>query len=301
MRTSADGVYAIGDLVHGPALAHKASDEGIIAVEDAAGLQTHPLSYDDIPARDVLLAAGRELRPHRGARRRSAAADVVVGKFPMGGVGAATVYGDRKGMVKIVGDRTLRRAARRQHRRRARDRDDRRAGRREAARGRLRGDRAHGPPAPDVLGGGDGGGARHGRLGHPRLVGVRSRIGDSETRLRLAPSFTSTSARLTPSWRPSGSTRCCPRPPVWQPILLGGLFKIHDRDSWARRDGRDDGHARGRAAGGRVRAAAGALARSVAGQHAARDAGRDVRDADRQGGRRSRWRPSARRSRPAAT
>ena len=50
MRTSADGVYAIGDLVHGPALAHKASDEGIIAVEDAAGLQTHPLSYDDIPA-----------------------------------------------------------------------------------------------------------------------------------------------------------------------------------------------------------------------------------------------------------
>src|SRR5207253_894662 len=38
MRTSADGVYAIGDLIHGPMLAHKASDEGIIAVEDAAGL-----------------------------------------------------------------------------------------------------------------------------------------------------------------------------------------------------------------------------------------------------------------------
>ena len=50
MRTSADGVYAIGDLVHGPVLAHKASDEGIIAVEDAAGMQTQPLSYDDIPA-----------------------------------------------------------------------------------------------------------------------------------------------------------------------------------------------------------------------------------------------------------
>ena len=49
MRTSADGMYAIGDLVHGPALAHKASDEGIIAVEDAAGLDIHPLNYDDIP------------------------------------------------------------------------------------------------------------------------------------------------------------------------------------------------------------------------------------------------------------
>ena len=44
-----DGIYAIGDLVPGPALAHKASDEGIIAVEDAAGLQTHPIAYEDIP------------------------------------------------------------------------------------------------------------------------------------------------------------------------------------------------------------------------------------------------------------
>ena len=49
MRTSANGVYAIGDLVHGPALAHKASDEGVIAVEDAAGLETHPIEYIDIP------------------------------------------------------------------------------------------------------------------------------------------------------------------------------------------------------------------------------------------------------------
>src|SRR5215210_1992957 len=45
LRTSVKGVYAIGDLVHGPALAHKASDEGIIAVEDAAGLETHAIEY----------------------------------------------------------------------------------------------------------------------------------------------------------------------------------------------------------------------------------------------------------------
>ena len=49
LRTSAEGVWAIGDLVPGPALAHKASDEGIIAVEDAAGLETHPIEYVDIP------------------------------------------------------------------------------------------------------------------------------------------------------------------------------------------------------------------------------------------------------------
>ncbi len=48
-RTCAAGVWAIGDLVRGPALAHKASDEGIIAAEDIAGLQTHPLDYIDIP------------------------------------------------------------------------------------------------------------------------------------------------------------------------------------------------------------------------------------------------------------
>ena len=48
-RTSREHVYAIGDLVRGPALAHKSSDEGIIAVEDAAGMQTHALEQIDIP------------------------------------------------------------------------------------------------------------------------------------------------------------------------------------------------------------------------------------------------------------
>jgi dihydrolipoamide dehydrogenase len=103
MRSSAGGVYAIGDLVHGPALAHKASDEGIIAVEDASGAPTHPLSYEDIPAATFCSpqVASFGLTEAQAAER---GADVVVGRFPMGGVGAPTVYGDRKGMVKIVGD-----------------------------------------------------------------------------------------------------------------------------------------------------------------------------------------------------
>ena len=103
MRTSAEGIWAIGDLVHGPALAHKASDEGIIAAEDAAGGQTHPLDYDAIPGATFCMPQVASFGLTE-AEARERGADVVVGKFPMGGVGAATVYGDRKGMVKIVGD-----------------------------------------------------------------------------------------------------------------------------------------------------------------------------------------------------
>jgi dihydrolipoamide dehydrogenase len=103
MRTSAEGIYAIGDLVHGPALAHKASDEGVIAVEDAAGRKTHPLSYEDIPAATFChpQVASFGLTEAEATERGN---QVVIGRFPMGGVGAPTVYGDRVGMVKIVGD-----------------------------------------------------------------------------------------------------------------------------------------------------------------------------------------------------
>jgi dihydrolipoyl dehydrogenase len=104
MRTSAPGVYAIGDLVPGPALAHKASDEGIIAVEDAAGLETHPISYLDIPRATFCT-------PNVGSfglteeQAREQGYDVAVGKVPYGAVGGGTVYGDRTGLVKLVGER----------------------------------------------------------------------------------------------------------------------------------------------------------------------------------------------------
>jgi dihydrolipoamide dehydrogenase len=97
-------VYAIGDLVPGPALAHKASDEGVIAAEDAAGLETHPIDYVDIPRATFCT-------PNVGSfglteeQAREAGHDVVVGKVQYGAVGAGTVYGDRTGLVKIVGDR----------------------------------------------------------------------------------------------------------------------------------------------------------------------------------------------------
>ena len=104
MRTSAEGVYAIGDLVPGPALAHKASDEGIIAVEDAAGLETHPIDYPDVPRATFCT-------PNVGSfglteeQAREQGHDVVVGKVQYGAVGAGTVYGDRTGLIKIVGEK----------------------------------------------------------------------------------------------------------------------------------------------------------------------------------------------------
>jgi len=104
MRTSSEGIYAIGDLVPGPALAHKASDEGVIAVEDAAGMATHPIEYIDIP-RATFCTPNVASFGLTEAQAREQGYDVVVGKVFYGAVGAGTVYGDRTGLVKIVGEK----------------------------------------------------------------------------------------------------------------------------------------------------------------------------------------------------
>jgi dihydrolipoamide dehydrogenase len=103
LRTSLQGVWAIGDMVPGPALAHKASDEGIIAVEDAAGQEVHPIDYRFVPAVTFCHPQVASLGLTEKAARE-AGHEVVIGKVPMGAVGAPTVYGDRSGLVKIVGD-----------------------------------------------------------------------------------------------------------------------------------------------------------------------------------------------------
>jgi dihydrolipoamide dehydrogenase len=103
-RTTREHVYAIGDLVPGPALAHKASDEGIIAVEDAAGMQTHELELVDIP-RATFCTPNVASFGLTEAQAREAGHDVTVGKVQYGAVGAGAVYGDRSGVIKIVGDR----------------------------------------------------------------------------------------------------------------------------------------------------------------------------------------------------
>jgi dihydrolipoyl dehydrogenase len=104
LRTTRAGVYAIGDLVPGPALAHKASDEGIVAAEDSAGRETHPIVHVDIPRATFCT-------PNVGSfglteeQAREQGYDVVVGKVQYGAVGGGTVYGDRTGLVKVVGER----------------------------------------------------------------------------------------------------------------------------------------------------------------------------------------------------
>ncbi|HWT95612.1 MAG TPA: dihydrolipoyl dehydrogenase [Solirubrobacteraceae bacterium] len=102
--TSAANIYAIGDIVAGPALAHKASDEGVIAAEAAAGRKTHPIVHVDIPRATFCT-------PNVGSfglteqQAKDAGYDVVVGKIQYGAVGAGTVYGDRQGLVKVVGEK----------------------------------------------------------------------------------------------------------------------------------------------------------------------------------------------------
>jgi dihydrolipoyl dehydrogenase len=102
-RTSNQNVYAIGDLVGRKALAHKASEEGVVAVEHAAGAETHPVDEN-------LVAGATFCQPQVAsvgvteAQAKEAGHDVRVGRFKLGGVGAAAVYDDRDGLVKIVAD-----------------------------------------------------------------------------------------------------------------------------------------------------------------------------------------------------
>ncbi len=103
-RTNIDGVYAIGDMVRGKALAHKASDEGIIAVEDAKGLETHPIDQPFVPAATFCYPQVASFGLTQ-AQAEEQGYDVAVGRIPITAVGAPTVYGDRGGMVKIVGDK----------------------------------------------------------------------------------------------------------------------------------------------------------------------------------------------------
>ena len=102
-RTSADGVFAIGDLVRGPALAHKAEEEGVVAVETAAGHETEAVNIDLVPGATFthpqVASVGMTEEQAKETGRQ-----IKVGKFKLGGAGASVVYDDRAGLVKIVGD-----------------------------------------------------------------------------------------------------------------------------------------------------------------------------------------------------
>ena len=102
-RTTNSKVYAIGDLVNRKALAHKASEEGVVAVEHAAGVETHPVDQE-------LMVGATFCHPQVAsvglteAAAKEAGHEVKVGKQKIAGEGAGTVYDDKDGLVKLVVD-----------------------------------------------------------------------------------------------------------------------------------------------------------------------------------------------------
>ncbi len=102
-QTTNPKVFAIGDLVNKKALAHKAEEEGVVAVEKAAGVETHPVDQE-------LMVGATFTHPQVAsvglteAAAKEAGYDVKVGKQKISGEGAGTVYDDKDGVVKLVVD-----------------------------------------------------------------------------------------------------------------------------------------------------------------------------------------------------
>ena len=102
-QTNVPGVYAIGDIVHGPALAHVASAEGIICVEKMAGEKPQPLDYNNIPGctycSPEIASVG-----YTEKAAKEAGYEIKVGKFPFSASGKAKAAGAPDGFVKVIFD-----------------------------------------------------------------------------------------------------------------------------------------------------------------------------------------------------
>lgn len=103
-RTNVEGVYAIGDIVKGPALAHVASAEGIVCVEKIAGLNPEPIDYNNIPGCTYCWPEVASVGYTEKAAKE-AGYDVRVGKFPFSASGKATAAGASEGFVKVIFDK----------------------------------------------------------------------------------------------------------------------------------------------------------------------------------------------------
>lgn len=102
-RTNVPGIYAIGDVVPGPALAHVASAEGIICVEKISGMHTEPLDYNNIPGctycSPEIASVG-----YTEKAAKEAGYEIKVGKFPFSASGKASAAGAKSGFVKVIFD-----------------------------------------------------------------------------------------------------------------------------------------------------------------------------------------------------
>lgn len=102
-KTNVDGVYAIGDIVKGQALAHVASAEGIICVEKIAGHHPEPLNYNNIPGCTYCSPEVASVGYTEKAAKE-AGYEVKVGKFPFSASGKASAAGTKDGFVKVIFD-----------------------------------------------------------------------------------------------------------------------------------------------------------------------------------------------------
>ncbi len=101
--TNVSGIYAIGDVVPGPALAHVASAEGIICVEKIAGQDPEPLDYNNVPSCTYCIPEIASVGYTEEAAK-AAGYEIKVGKFPFTASGKASAAGAKQGFVKVIFD-----------------------------------------------------------------------------------------------------------------------------------------------------------------------------------------------------
>ena len=104
MQTNVPNVYAIGDVVPTPWLAHVASAEGVVAVEHMAKGETRPLNYDQVPGCTYCAPEVASIGLTEAAARERGY-DVSVGKFPFSANPKARIVNETAGFVKIVGEK----------------------------------------------------------------------------------------------------------------------------------------------------------------------------------------------------
>jgi len=102
-RTNIENVYAIGDIVHGPSLAHVSSAEGITCVEKIVGMEVEPVDYKNIPG---CTYTSPEVASVGMTEKMAidAGYEIKVGKFPFTASGKASAAGTKDGFVKLIFD-----------------------------------------------------------------------------------------------------------------------------------------------------------------------------------------------------
>ena len=102
-QTKVKGIYAIGDIVKGPALAHVASHEGIVCVEKISGLNPDPIDYNNIPGCTYCTPEIASVG-YTEKTAKEAGYDIKIGKFPFSASGKASAAGSKAGFVKVIYD-----------------------------------------------------------------------------------------------------------------------------------------------------------------------------------------------------